>query len=453
VSEMDGDVPPARPSYSFSASWSFFSQVARAVLSLGNVLVVSRWLGPVGRGDYAFLTTIAYITSETASLSIDYAASQVAGRFPERRRAVGGTVVALAAILGVLSVAILAGLFVAFPAIGPRVGIHLRVLALASIPPMILATYLIRLVYVDFGIRVANIAILMQPLVNVVVNAVLAATGQLTVTSAFCVWIAGQLLGLLLLVWYLHTRLAGFGRPDVGLAREMLSFGLKSYGGRALQLGNYRLDQWFVGALAGSRELGLYSVAVAWSEGLFILPRALAEAQRPYLIRASRDDAGAEAASVVRFSILLTIPAAAIVIVLAPFLCTTIFGSAFHGSIMQLRILALGAFGIAAMKILGTALISQEKPLLEAVAIAIAFIATIVLDLVLIPSHGGLGAAYASTISYTVGGVAVALIAARTLGVPLGRLYPTPADVRTVVRGSAALARRLSRQAAAAPDN
>ena len=52
-------------------------------------------------------------------------------------------------------------------------------------------------------------------------------------------------------------------------------------------LGNYRLDQWFVGAIAGSRELGLYSVAVAWAEALWYLPTALASVQRPDLVRAA----------------------------------------------------------------------------------------------------------------------------------------------------------------------
>jgi O-antigen/teichoic acid export membrane protein len=439
---MGGEASPARPSYARSASWTFFSQVARAVLSLVNVLIVSRFLGPTGRGEVAFLTTVVYISSEVASLSVDYAASQVAGRFPDKRRAVGGTVVLLSAVLGLVAVATLAVLFSVFPGMGPRVDAGLRVLALASIPMFILGAYLIRLVYADFGMRVASVSLLVQPVLNVILNGALAAAGVLTVASAFAVWIAGQVVAVLLLVWYVQRRLAGFGRPNRSVARELLSFGLKSYGGRALQLGNYRLDQWFVGALAGSRQLGLYSVAVAWSEGLFILPRALAEAQRPYLIRAHPDDAGEQAASIVRFSVLLTLPASLGVIALAPFLCTTIFGPDFHGSIMPLRVLALGAFGIAVLRILGTALISQNKPLLESVAIAIAFLATVALDLLLIPSHGGLGAAYASTLSYTVGGVAVAVIAARTLRFPLARLIPGYDDVRKISRGGIALLRR-----------
>jgi Na+-driven multidrug efflux pump len=62
-------------------------------------------------------------------------------------------------------------------------------------------------------------------------------------------------------------------------------------------------------------------------------------------------------------------------------------------------------------------------------AIGVAFVATIVLDVLLIPAHGGAGAALASTIAYTAGGIAVAAIFVRTLGGRLADFRPRRADV------------------------
>ena len=132
---------------------------------------------------------------------------------------------------------------------------------------------------------------------------------------------------------------------------------------------------------------------------------------------------------------------AAAMVVLAPFLCATIFGNAFSGSASMLRILAPGALGIVALKQLGGALIAQSKPVLESLAIGIAFAGMVALDLVLIPAHGGIGASVASTIAYTLGGLAVMAIFARTLEVPLRRLLPTrdePLLLWRAVRGTAA---------------
>jgi O-antigen/teichoic acid export membrane protein len=107
----------------------------------------------------------------------------------------------------------------------------------------------------------------------------------------------------------------------------------------------------------------------------------------------------------------------------------TIFGESFRGSVEMLRVLVLGGFGIVALKLLGNALTAQRKPLLETAAIGGAFVCTVVLDVILIPSHGGLGAAIASSVAYVSGGVVVALIFTRALKGRLGDLLPRGSEL------------------------
>jgi O-antigen/teichoic acid export membrane protein len=220
----------------------------------------------------------------------------------------------------------------------------------------------------------------------------------------------------------------------------MLSFGSRTHLGRVMTMGNYRLDQWFVGAIAGHRELGLYSVAVAWAEALFYLPTALGMVQRPDLVRASASEAGARTAMVFRAALLLTALLAVGLVIAAPILCVGVFGEDFRGSIDDLRVLAFGAFGIVALKLLGNALIAQGKPMRANAGVAVAFVTTVALDLLLIPSHGGIGAAIASTAAYTAGGVAILVVFSRALGrrpvelVPRGNeLGPLLRQLRAVV--------------------
>ena len=207
-------------------------------------------------------------------------------------------------------------------------------------------------------------------------------------------------------------------------------------------LGNYRLDQWLLGAISGSRQLGLYSVAVSWAEVLFYLPTTLAAVQRPDLVRAGRQDAARHAAGVFRVALILTAVLAVGLIVAAPILCVTVFGSEFRGSIDDLRVLALGGFGIVALKQLGNALTAQHRPTLTSIAIGVGFVSTVVLDILLIPPFGGLGAALASTLSYTVGGIAVAIIFARALHISPAALLPRVADIAKLSRMGRELAKR-----------
>ena len=220
----------------------------------------------------------------------------------------------------------------------------------------------------------------------------------------------------------------------------MFGFGIKTHAGTIGMVGNYRLDQWLLGSIAGAKPLGLYSVAVAWSEVLFFLPNAVATVQRPDLVRAGKKEAARQAAIGLRATMLLTLVSAVVLIVAAPFLCVTVFGSAFEGSIRDLRILALGAFGIAAIKQLGVTLTSQNRPLLETAGILFAFAVTAVTNVLLIPSHADLGASIASMLSYTAGGLAMVALFVRALGGRPSDLLPRGSEVRwfwTALRASA----------------
>ena len=413
---------------------TYASSLGVAVLSLVNVLLISRSLGPSGRGAFAFLTTVATITNYLSTLGVQEANANIAAREPDRRRSLATNSVLLALALGVTSGAIVAGLIAALPGLGAHTDPGLRYLALAAIPVQIMQMYMWRLSQADYAFAVTNVTWLLPPVTQVVFNGAMAAAGELTVGRALAAWVGGQALSLAILLWYVGRRLAGFGRPSFPLARRSLAFGLKSHAGGVMLLGNYRLDQWFVGALAGTRELGLYSVAVGWAEGLFYLPTALSLVQRPDIVRASPAEAVRRAGAICRAALLLTVPLAGGLVLLAPFLCTTVFGERFRGSIDDLRVLAPGAFGIVAIKLLGSALTAQRKPVLESVAIGVSFLVTVALDIALIPDHGGLGAALASTIAYSVGGIAVAVIFARTLGGRPRDFVPRLDDVTGVAR-------------------
>jgi O-antigen/teichoic acid export membrane protein len=418
-------------SFNRAVAATYSTNLVVACLSLVNVLITARVLGASGRGELVFLTTIAMLTSTLSSLGVEEATANIAGTEPRRRRQLGANAVLLSLAFGIVAIAFLAALVALFPSVAGGSDPTLRWIAFSSIPMLILLFYLQFLVRADYRFAVANVSALAAPVLNLLVNGLLAALGLITVGTAIVTWIAGQALATLVLVWYTHTRIAGFGRPDLALARRSIGFGAKAHVGRVMKAGNYRLDQWLLGAIAGPRELGLYSVAVAWSEALFYLPEAFAMVLRPDVVRAGPRDAGRQSAVVFRAAILLTIPLALGLVVVAPFLCVTLLGDEFEGSVAPLRLLVPGAFGMVALKLLSNVLTAQGKPMLGNAAIAMAFAATVALDLVLIPAYGSVGAAVASTLAYSAGGVAVAVIFARSLDTPLRELVPRWSDVRS----------------------
>jgi O-antigen/teichoic acid export membrane protein len=431
-----------RPSFFAAATFTYGTNVAVAILSLVNVLVVARTLGPAGRGGVAFLTAIAWFTSNLATFGIQEANANLAGAEPRLRRSLATNSLLFALLFGLGAAAFLVGLIAVFPGVGGDSSSGLRWLAFGSLPILVLGIYMRFLVQADYGFGITNIAWLITPVANVGMNGLLAALGVLSVGTAVGTWIGGQTLATMLLLAHVGRRLAGFGRPDLRLAKRALAFGLQSHAGRVMLLGNYRLDQWLLGAISGSRELGLYSVAVAWAEALWFLPTTLSAVQRPDLVRAAKREAARLSGLIFRAAVLLTLVSVGVMLVLAPFFCVTIFGEDFRDSIVDLRVLVLGTFGVVALKLLGNALTAQRHPVLASSAIGAGFAATILLDVILIPPYGGLGAAIASTLAYTAGGLAIAIIFSRALESPLGDLVPRAGEVSLYWR---TLSRRLRR--------
>jgi O-antigen/teichoic acid export membrane protein len=436
-------------STSFSAFTTLASQVAIAVLSLANVIVIGRILGPSGRGGVAFLTTIGFICSWLSTFGVDQAISNIAARLPDARRPLAGNAVLLSFLFGGLAAVIVLGGTLIFPSVQGDASRGLLVLVMLNVPLLVLQIYLRQLAAAQYRFGIGNVTAVVPAAVNIVGNLGLYFAGHLSVGSAIVTWLLGQAIGTLWLAWYVQARLEGFGRPSLQLARESLRFGVRAHTSHTMNLGNYRADQWIMGILSTPQQLGLYSVAVSWAEALFLLPQALMQVQRPDLARSEHHHAGPRAALGFRLSILLTLVFCVAMIALAPFLCVTVFGEDFRGSIVNLRIVALGGFGIVALKLLGSALTAQERPLRESFAVGITFVSVLALDFILIPSLGGEGASIASAVGYTAGGVAMVGVFCATMRVPLRSLLPDRAAareildlVRTLIRDIVLLVRR-----------
>jgi O-antigen/teichoic acid export membrane protein len=419
-----------QPGFARTATYTYGTQLAAASLSLVSVLIVARALGPEGRGQVAFLSAITLLTANLAAFGVQEANGNFAASEPGSRAALATNAVVLSLVLGAGAVAALAIVIGVFPAVAGQANATLLWIAVGFVPVMLLQIFLRFLVQADYGFAVTNTAFLLAPAVNVAGNALFVALGILTVGSAIAWWLAAQVLEALILGWYVQRRLAGFGRPDLRLARRTLAFGVRAHPGRIMQVGNYRLDQWLVGAIAGPRELGLYSVAVAWAEALWYLPTTLASVQRPDLVRAAREQAARIAARIFRAATVVTAVLAAVTVVAAPFLCAVIFGEEFRDSTGMLRVLVIAAFGVSAVKLLGSALVTQGRPGLQSAAIAAGFATSVALDLLLIPPFGGNGAAVAAALAHSAAGLAVAAIFLRALGGRPSNLVPRGSDAR-----------------------
>jgi O-antigen/teichoic acid export membrane protein len=243
---------------------------------------------------------------------------------------------------------------------------------------------------------------------------------------------AGILIGLI--VGYLipavvatlgHWRVASSGRPDAGMMREFLAYGIPLTGTLALAFVVSSTDRLLLGWLRGPADVGRYGVAYDLSfQALTALMMLVNLSGFPLAIRALEihglASAREHAARHATLLLAVAAPAAVGLALLAPNVSGVLLGGAFQqGATALLPWLAVAAFvgGLRGFYFdlsfqLGRATLKQMWVGACAAAVNVA------LNLLWIPSFGVLGAAWASLTAYLV---------ALALSVLLGRrVFPMP---------------------------
>ena len=136
--------------------------MAGAVLSLVSVLIVARVLGPEGRGNVAYLTSLAWFTASLFTFGLQEANANLGASEPESRPSLATNSIVLSIVFGALAVGLLAGLIALVPAVGGESSADLRWATLAFVPLLILQICLRFLVQADYAFTVANASFLLE---------------------------------------------------------------------------------------------------------------------------------------------------------------------------------------------------------------------------------------------------------------------------------------------------
>lgn len=218
------------------------------------------------------------------------------------------------------------------------------------------------------------------------------------------------------------------GRPDRRLAVTIVGYGTRGQVGGLLTLLNLRLDFAILGALAGPALLGTYAVASKFAELLRLPGTALTWVSYPQLASSPEAAAAQRARRLVRPALAGVCLAALPLFLLVGPVTTLLYGARFAAAVPQARVLLAGMLLGGAAGVASGYLYSRGRPGLNSIGIGVGVVLTVVLDATLIPTHGAMGAAVASTIAYLVSdGVLVAMLLRLTR--PAAVAPPTPSAV------------------------
>lgn len=233
-------------------------------------------------------------------------------------------------------------------------------------------------------------------------------------------------------------------RVDAGYARQALHYGLRGHVGWLAELLNYRLDMLLVHALAGARELGIYSAAVSLAETLWILSTCISVVLMPRLASA-RQESTATTAVACRLTLPITLLGAVVLAVTAGPLLRVLYGPLFAPSLQPLWLLLPGVVALSVVKILSADFGARNRPGIVSMVSWISLGATIALDVLLIPGFAASGAAVASSAAYTLSTIVAVAFYRRLTGTPaVDLLVPRRSDTDLLLGSLRRLAGRTA---------
>ena len=182
--------------------------------------------------------------------------------------------------------------------------------------------------------------------------------------------------------------------------RSTLAFGLKGHVGNVIQFFNYRLDMFIVNYFLGPAGAGLYSVSVRLAELLWYLPNAVGFAIFPKVAATGAEIMNTFTPRVFRMTLGLTVLGALGLALLGKPIIQLVYSSVFEGAYVPMLVLLPGVVLLGGAKVLTNEMAGRGYPLYNSVNTSLTLMVTVLLDWVLIPRFGIIGAALASTIAY-----------------------------------------------------
>ena len=402
----DAGIPisTGRQAAASNAAWLIAERLLSGFLGLTITAAVARHLGPSEFGVLSFALSLVLLFGTFWTLGLSGLIVRELVRDPGREDELLGTLTGLRLIGGVIAFVLAVALTVA---LGQDDTTRLAVVIL-----MLGVLGLYAFDGIDFWLqaqvrsRHAVVARSVALLIASILNISLIIAGAPLLLFVVAAGLEYALGGAFLVVAYV----AQGGRPrrwryHGALARSLLTVSWPLILSGVFAAINLRVDQLMLGILDGPEAVGTYAAAARLSEVWYFVPTAIAASVFPAMVRAHTAGGPAYLAWMGRLYdllIALALPIAIGVTILSGPVIALLYGPAYAASapILAVHIWA-GPFVFMAAA-LSRWLIAEDRLVFSMIRHGTGAAVNVGLNLILIPRFGGLGAAYATLISYAV---------------------------------------------------
>ena len=381
-------------------------------------IILAKSLGPIGKGAFS---SVQLVQSGVVSVTAG-AGSAITYFLTNKKRSVGSFIGALASLL--LSVSLVSWLLLGLWALKYGLTTVIYVVALA-IPASVVLSWQ-NYYFVGIGeIKRLNIQSVFVTVSLFLAVLVLVVMLHLGIPGVFAAWLISLYLSAIVVIVHAIKTANGFKGftfgPDF---KQLIHFGSRTALNGIVGFLNLRIDSIILIALLGVSQFGIYSVATAAAEMMFLVSgafgMAIARDIGTLTFELSAEMTAKAARSITLVMVMIAIP----LIVLTPWLIHTVYGDRFITGTPALRILVIGVILQASGGPLGSFFTYQMGRPIVLLYFLVALIGVqSALCLALIPRLGLTGAAIASTSTYIIGAIMRTAYFHRVTGLSATKLW------------------------------
>ncbi|MGD7033799.1 flippase [Methylotuvimicrobium buryatense] len=391
----------------FNIGATFFRQIIAALLNLMTVVFIARVYGPEGNGAFAIALLlpsllVSFLNLGVASANVYYLGSQ--------QLTVRQCISANLRIFAVLSLlGLVVGSFMIYrknEALFPGIDPFILWLALAVFPIALLNSYLLSVFQGLQRFGPYNLLGIIQPAVLLFLVGGLIVSGNRFISLLMAAQVVSQVVVLIFTAFWLGPLVEKRVTDDLpgSVIRKTIRYGWKAHLSNILAFVNYKADVFLANFFLGPGAVGIYVIAVALAEKLWLISQAVSTVLLPKLTElSSNEDRRIKLTPfITRWVLLATLTGAIGVAILADWLIRTFFGADYVKALIPLWVLLPGIVMTSASRILANDIAARGRPELNMYTSIFVVIINIIGNLLLIPPYGLFGAALATTLAYTV---------------------------------------------------
>jgi O-antigen/teichoic acid export membrane protein len=381
-------------------SLTLITRLLILIVGFGLGIITARYLGAEGRGIFAVTTAIVAIGTQFGNLGLHSANTYFIAKDPSRLKTIITNTFWVSIVGGAIIAIISTGVLYFKPDLASGVPIKYIIVAVVSVPFTLMALLGQNILLGVQRIRVLNIFEFVHALVNVIVVVILLVLLKAGVLSLIAFTAIMTLLYAALVYWYLRRverNRVGF---DLGLLKQMASYGFKAYLASLFSFLVIRLNMLMVNSILGTDQAGIYSIATSAGDILLMIPASIGMILFPQ-VSGMGEGGWLYSKKVARATAIMMGAACIFVAIIARPFITLFYGQAFAPAANALLWLLPGVFVLSVNTIFNNFFAARGFPAIIVASPFIALVANILLNLHFLPHYGINGGAISSSISYT----------------------------------------------------